>query len=126
MARNDKGIVRQALLAAALMSLVISSAPQTAAAQQMCPADFTAYRGTRVQLTCQCTPSSFTGRVWGSGPYTDDSSVCRAALHAGRVSSAGGIVAVRAVPGDSSYAASTSNGVTSESWGSWDGGFVFR
>lgn len=95
-------------------------------ASLICPDDFTAQRGTSALLTCQCTPESFGGSVWGSDPYTDDSSVCQAALHAGRVTASGGVVTVRPLPGEPSYPGSSRNGVTSADWGPWDGGFTFK
>ncbi len=63
--------------------------------------------------------------VWGSDLYTDDSSVCTAAVHAGRITLAsGGTVTIEIRPGQSSYSASTRNGITTRSYGSWPGSFV--
>lgn len=63
--------------------------------------------------------------MWGTDLYTDDSSVCTAAVHAGRITLAGGgRVTIEIRPGEQSYAASTRNGVTSSPWGSWVGSFV--
>lgn len=64
--------------------------------------------------------------VWGSGIYTDDSDLGSAAVHAGLLKPGKvGIVQVRILEGKPSYTASVSNGVTSESYGSWSGSFEF-
>lgn len=66
------------------------------------------------------------GRIWGTDVYTDDSSVCTAAVHAGLISpQGGGTVTIEIRPGLSSYQASTRNGVTSRPYGGWTGSFVF-
>jgi hypothetical protein len=64
------------------------------------------------------------GSVWGTEVYTDDSALATAAVHAG-VLAVGqkGVVKVTILPGQESYTSSTSNGVTSGSWGSWVGSF---
>jgi hypothetical protein len=63
--------------------------------------------------------------VWGTGTYTDDSSVCTAAVHAGRLTLAsGGSVVIEMRPGLASYKASTRHGVTTVSYGSWWGSYV--
>ncbi|KAI8513444.1 hypothetical protein Bbelb_100830 [Branchiostoma belcheri] len=41
-----------------------------------------------------------------------DSSICRAAIHDGRIPATGGVVTVYKLPGQSSYQASTQNGIT--------------
>ena len=37
-----------------------------------------------------CPAGGTVARVWGSGPYTDDSYVCAAGVHAGVITSLGG------------------------------------
>lgn len=61
--------------------------------------------------------------VWGSGPYTSDSSVCAAAVHAGKPTAT---VVVEIRPGLPSYAGTVSHGVTSAGWGAWTCSFVVR
>ena len=63
------------------------------------------------------------GSVWGSDVYTDDSSVCGAAMHAGAIGKAGGLVMIEILPGRESYEASARNGVTSSPYGPWAGSF---
>jgi len=67
-----------------------------------------------------------TRSIWGTDVYTYDSSICTAAVHAGRISlAAGGVVTIQIEPGQASYAASVRNGITSSSYGSWGGSFRF-
>jgi len=73
-----------------------------------------------------CPANGVAGSIWGTSVYTDDSSVCTAAVHDGLITRAsGGRVFVAVRPGRSSYTASTRNGVTSRSYGSWVGSFDF-
>jgi len=75
---------------------------------------------------CLCPPGSGgVGSVWGSGPYTADSAICTAAVHAGASGPAGGEVRMVSAPGQSAYAGSSSNGVTTSSWGSYGTSFAF-
>jgi hypothetical protein len=64
------------------------------------------------------------GSVWGSDVYTDDSSIAAAAVHAG-VLSVGefGFLKITIMPGQPRYEGSPRNGVTSQSYGSFDGSF---
>ena len=79
-------------------------------------------------LTCECSPgaASSGGTVWGSDVYTDDSSICRAAVHAGMIGPEGGPVDVLEARGRASYPAVSRNGVRSESWGSYPRSITFR
>jgi hypothetical protein len=91
----------------------------------VCPGNMTSYRGQNgFQLECYC-PSTTTGigTVWGTATYTDDSSLCRAAVHAGAITLNGGSIVATVGPGQSSYVGSVSNGVTSFSYGSWAGSY---
>ncbi len=90
-----------------------------------CPANVAALRGTSRTFTCLCPPQPTTGAVWGSGVYTDDSSPCLAAVHAGVIGPGGGKVTLAPAPGRPSYAGSIKNGVTSSSYGRWNGSFRF-
>lgn len=64
--------------------------------------------------------------VWGTGTYSDDSSVCRAAIHSGAITDAGGSTTLRILPGQESYPGSTLNGVTTSEWGAWSRSFSFE
>jgi len=80
--------------------------------------------GTR--LTVRCSADGPGGSVWGTGTYTDDSSICAAAAHAGLITLAsGGSVTIEIAPGESSYAGSVANEVSSSDYGSFSGSFTF-
>ncbi len=67
---------------------------------------------------------SLNGSVYGTGSYTDDSDLGTAAVHAGLLKEGeAGFVMVTLEGGKSAYEASTQNGVTTYSYGSWDGAF---
>ena len=73
-----------------------------------------------------CPPGGSASSVWGTGPYTDDSSVCTAAVHAGLITfEDGGRVIVEIEPGLEAYPEGEANGVTASSWPSWPGSFSF-
>jgi hypothetical protein len=77
-------------------------------------------------MTCSCPAGAgASGSVWGSGPYTGDSAICRAAVHAGVIGSAGGVVDLVQAPGQDAYEASVANGVTTSGWGSYGDSFDF-
>lgn len=80
-----------------------------------CPSGSTGY-------TDQSVTGTASGRVWGTDIYTNDSTVGKAAVHAGLVS-VGQTATIRvcALPGQSSYTSSTRNGVTTLSYGSFRG-----
>ncbi len=68
----------------------------------------------------ECPANCTSGSVWGTDKYTDDSAVCRAAVHAGVIKAAkGGTVRVKVTPGLDKYTPSTRNGIESRSWGKW-------
>ena len=91
-----------------------------------CPSSLLALRGRNESFSCSCTAeASQTGSVWGDGRYTDDSSICAAALHAGVISSSGGEVKLHLAEGCESYQGSTRNNVTSNDYDAWPGSFYF-
>lgn len=78
------------------------------------------------RIAFPCPPDGEIGSVWGTDTYTDDSSVCSAAVHAGIINEVeGGRVIIEIAPGEESYEGSEANGVTSQEYGSWDGSFTF-
>lgn len=88
--------------------------------------------GQRFSLTCSPNGSigfdrlTGTASIWGTDVYTDDSAICAAAVHAGRITLAnGGRVTIEIRPGASSYAGTDRNGVKSRNYGSWSGSFIF-
>ena len=82
--------------------------------------------GQQFTFVCPSGLNQSADDIWGTDIYTSDSSICYAAVHAGRISrNDGGVVVILILPGQLSYAASTRNGVTSGSYGSWDKSFSF-
>lgn len=102
-----------------------SPAAEPPAAVAACPWDArTMAAGT--SLTCMCAASqTMSGGVWGEGPYTADSVICRAALHAGAIRRQGGQVTIRLIPGRDRYRSRERNGVTSEAWGAFATSYEF-
>jgi hypothetical protein len=75
----------------------------------------------------RCPPGKpLPSRVVGSGPYTDDSSICSAAVHAGAIRAKdGGDVTIEIRPGEARYAASERNYIRSAAYDrAWSGSFV--
>jgi hypothetical protein len=83
------------------------------------------YRGTDgMVLSYDCSPDGRFAATWGDGFYTDDSSVCTAAVHAGAISrEVGGSVRIAIRRGQDAYASSTRNGVKTDRWDAWPGSF---
>ena len=73
-----------------------------------------------------CPAGGTPSPIWGTNLYTDDSSVCTAAVHAGLITfEQGGTVTIKIRPGDRDYQASVQNHVVSQAWGISSGSFVF-
>lgn len=90
------------------------------------PGNLTSYRGQTGATLSFTVTGATSGSVWGSGPYTDDSSLAAAAVHAGVLQPGQtGTVQVVIEPGQQSYSGSTAYGVTSSNYGSWGGGYSF-
>ena len=98
------------------------------AAASVCPDNLSNYSALSPgqALRCTCLASQLKGSVWGSGRYTLDSSICRAARHAGVVGSSGGPVAVYKSPGCAAFIGNIQNGITSRNWGPYSQSFGFR
>ncbi len=73
-----------------------------------------------------CPADCTFGSVWGSNPYTGDSNICSAAIHAGKIQTSGGSVKVKIVEGKEEYKGSEANGITSSDWGSYSYSFTFE
>ena len=79
------------------------------------------------EFTYDCPPAdeSRTDTIWGTDVYTDDSSVCTAAVHAGAITiEDGGEVTIEMRPGEASYESTDRNGIESSSYPAWGGSFV--
>ncbi|XP_035688934.1 uncharacterized protein LOC118424472 isoform X1 [Branchiostoma floridae] len=90
-----------------------------------CSTEAREMEGESFTIVCPADCASTGATIWGDGIYTDDSSVCRAAIHAGRIEDSGGEVTVYMMDGQDSYEGSESNGVSSLHYGSWGGSFGF-
>jgi len=76
-------------------------------------------------IAVQCPPNGSPGTVWGSDTYSDDSSVCTAAAHSGRITRAmGGTVQIQIGPGQPSYAGTVRGGETTRHFGAFPGSFT--
>lgn len=77
-------------------------------------------------VVVHCPPGGTPAVVWGTDVYTDDSSVCSAAVHAGRLTLAGGgTVRIQIGPGKEAFHGSVRNGVATSDYGAWGGSFTF-
>ena len=77
------------------------------------------------RLMFNCAAGGEPGGVWGFGPFTDDSSICTAGVHAGAITlAAGGRVTIEFRPGMNLYIGGTRNGITSHSFESWPRSFI--
>lgn len=69
------------------------------------------------QFTFECPPNGVEAPIWGTSIYIEGSSICTAAVHSGVITFAnGGLVTIEILPGESSYAGSSANGVTSQTF----------
>ncbi len=89
------------------------------------PGTMTNFRGQNGKVFLfEVTGNAGAGTVWGTGIYTDDSSIAAAAVHAG-VLKAGekGAVKVTVLAGEQGYTGSMANGVTTNDYGVWNGSY---
>lgn len=110
------------LLPALAAGMLYAAVP--AAAQDACMGTFDAYGDPNASIACSCDGAAANGVIYGTLIYTSDSDICTAAVHAGQ-SAGGGVVKLQGAAGCQSYQASTRNGVSSNSWSSWDSSFYF-
>lgn len=59
------------------------------------------------------------GVIWGTGIYTSDSSICRAAIHAGVLQDNGGLIELIRKPGLDLYESSLHRGIQSTQYNKW-------
>jgi hypothetical protein len=86
---------------------------------------FTGETGRTYRFSC---PANGTAQpIYGSDVYTDDSSICTAAVHAGIISiEHGGAVTIEIRPGRSTYGSTTRHGIKSINFGEYGRSFVFN
>jgi hypothetical protein len=107
----------------------VDAAPGAASAAEEAlpdPGNLTDYRD-RVGQTFVFTVTGATdGTIYGDGVYTDDSPVAVAAVHAGVVSAGDSKdVHVMILPGQQRYKGTMEFGVSSSSYGAWQGSYKF-
>jgi len=110
------------LLAAGAVLLL---AARSADAADACKLSFDDYGDPNANVACDCPALSAPGIVYGTLIYTSDSDICTAARHAGQIAASAGTVKLRGAAGCQSYAGSSRNGITTESWGGWDRSYYF-
>lgn len=79
------------------------------------------------EFTYDCPPADEESidRLWGTEVYTDDSSICTAAVHVGAITlDEGGEVTIEITAGEDSYEGTEQNGVESLDYGPWGGSFI--
>jgi hypothetical protein len=75
----------------------------------------------------KCPPGGKESSVWGTDTYTADSSICNAAVHAGKLTmESGGSVTIELRPGESSYKGTTRNGIKTNDYGAYGRSFVVK
>jgi hypothetical protein len=75
----------------------------------------------------QCPSGGKESAVWGTDIYTLDSSICNAAVHAGKLKlESGGSVTIELRPGESSYKGSKRNGIETNDFGQYGQSFVVK
>jgi hypothetical protein len=79
--------------------------------------------GTRYQVSCP-PGCDATGGLWGSDVYTSDSAICKAGIHAGAITSAGGVVVVQTLPGRPAYRGSARYGIQSGDYGNYGSSYA--
>lgn len=109
--------------AAGLMSIAMVSA----ALAEPCPSTAVSVDTPDAGLVCSCAaPVDTGGSIYGTDRYTADSSVCTAAVHAGKVpADKGGDVTLFTGGGCGAFNATTQNAITSMAWGAYDKTFAF-
>ncbi|PQO22031.1 hypothetical protein C2I36_15205 [Rhodobacteraceae bacterium WD3A24] len=88
------------------------------------PGNLTSYRQNVGQTLQFQVTGSTNGPIWGTGIYTDDTALSVAAVHAGVLRPGQtGVIAVEVLPGQPSYTGTVRNGISSNSYGSWQGSY---
>ncbi len=65
------------------------------------------------------------GTVWGDGIYTDDSNIAKAAVLEGKCKlGEEKVICIKIIEGKSSYSSCSKNGLSSISYGYWDGSYI--
>jgi hypothetical protein len=114
-----KACLAATLLAAFHLTPAFAQAQSYSANEIANAPECSTYPTAQSQQLCWCLSGFTTGSVWGSGPYTADSNICTAALHAGVITQRGGPVVALREPGQNSYSGTHNNGVSTADWGAY-------
>ena len=89
----------------------------------ICPNSFINFPADGAALKCGCSAeqAKADATIWGANPYDAGSDICRAAVHAGAITSVGGEVKVASAMKVPVFPSVTRNGVRSASSGAGDG-----
>ncbi|MCW5718781.1 MAG: hypothetical protein KIS68_13220 [Bauldia sp.] len=79
--------------------------------------------GVRYSYICPALGDTIPGTVWGTDVYTDDSSICAAAVHTGAIGTGGGLVTIEIAAGQAAYEGTVRNGISTNRWSSYQGSF---
>ncbi|KAJ6246506.1 lccl domain-containing protein [Anaeramoeba flamelloides] len=94
--------------------------------QNQTPTNLSKYRGRNNEIFEIYLTGSDSGNVWGSDIYTDDSSLSKSVVHAGKLCfEESGWVKVKILPGQQSYLGTTRNGITTSNYGNYSGSYQF-
>jgi len=108
-------------------SIRFVGAAQPAAGPEPCPIRLSVNRDLPTPFSCTCNAEAIQqGAVWGTDIYTDDSGLCRAAVHAGAIPSTGGLVTVIRTAGRQLYPGSSRNGIRSSDYGAYSDSIRFQ
>lgn len=109
-------------------SIRFAGAAPPAAGPEPCPTRLSINRELPMPFTCLCSAARamHEGPVWGTDIYTDDSGLCRAAVHAGVITAAGGLVTVERTAGRQLYTGSSRNGIRSSDYGAYSDSIRFQ
>ena len=78
-------------------------------------------------LKFKCPADGKESSVWGTDIYTLDSSICNAAVHAGKLKmDSGGSVTIELRPGESAYKGSTRNGIKTSDYEKYGSSFIVK
>lgn len=79
------------------------------------------------QLKLICPAGGKENNAWGTDIYTLDSSICTAAVHAGKIDlENGGSVIIERRPGEANYKGSVRNGITTKDYEHYDSSFIVK
>ncbi|XP_071984131.1 uncharacterized protein [Engystomops pustulosus] len=99
-------------------------APKLPVAEALCSSSALHLPAPLTEVICPAGCMDEYIQVWGSKIFTDDSSICQAAIHDGKLPVTGGRVVVQKKPGEKQYVASLQNGIQSFDYEEWTGSFI--